>query len=86
MKRILHFARTMINGKAWSLEVFENEPKKNFSGDHNGVSIMFEGDKMASYWNLELLFPNICPALGKMFVVEIEELEDGSYIVRRIEC
>ena len=84
-RRTLYIARTMMNGKAWDLAIFSSKPKMNLMGDMNGMSMLFEGDRLFSFWNLELILPNICPEKGSVYKIEIEEMEDGSYKVRRLE-
>ena len=85
MKKTYYISRTMINGKPWDLCLFSSKPRAVFKGDHEGMSSWFEGDKLCDFWNLEQLLPNICPSKACLFKIEVEELNDGSYNVRRLE-
>jgi len=78
MKRTLYFA---VNTITSDVVVYGQKPEMWISGE----DVLYRGDRLIpSMYGIDKLLPNLYPEGGGVANVEIEELEDGSYHLRRI--
>lgn len=78
MKQTLYFAVDTIT---MGVTIYRQMPKMRISGE----DVLYEGDELMPhmYW-IDKLLPNLYPEGGGVAKVEVEELEDGSYHLRRL--